>query len=92
MDVGGHPGDDGPDLLGGVAGVVLQGGAPHGVHALQEQQRQVEGGRSEERGGGVDEADVQETTLEGVLGQRVLQHVHLACLGEAPETMQCMAM
>lgn len=88
VDVGGHPGDDGHHLLGGVAAVVLQGGAPHRVQGrglLQDQERQAESCRREQRARDIDQAEVQETDLQRVLGERVLEHINLPGLGVPPE-------
>ena len=85
--VGGEPGHEGEHLLGAVAGVVAQGGAPHRLQAgalLQQQQGQAQRRGGQQRPGHGGKVEVEEGDLERVLGQGVLEHVHLARLGVPP--------
>merc|ERR1711874_786257 len=90
-DDAGHLADDGDQLLVGVGGVVLQGGGPTGGHLgpwFQKEEGEVESGRGHDGGTVVDHVVLHDGGLHQVLGQHVLQHVHVASLGIPAEEMQ----
>ena len=79
------------DLLGGVAGVVGQGGGPGGGEGgvgLQQPQTEEQRPGSHEGGRDVSHVVLQQRDLDEVLGNGVLEHVNISSLGVASEEVE----
>ena len=79
------------DLLGGVAGVVGQGGGPGGGEGgvgLQQPQTEEQRPSSHERGGDVGHVVLQQGHLDQVLGHGVLEDIYISGLGITSEKVK----